>query len=106
MGSESGRHSRSSLAIAAWELHHLALNRFGELNAQRLVIAGEVVISAPPLQVELKFGGELSGTPRTANQEGNPLTDGQVEALDEGSVEVSGKTKSLQAGFEPGKFPP
>jgi len=67
-------------------------DRFGELDAQALMIAGEVVVSSPPLEVLAELGDIMSRTPGAASKLGNALTDGKVGALDKGGCDVGLRT--------------
>ncbi len=89
----------------AWGLLTFALNGLGELDPQRLMVAGEVIVSPPPLQVQFELRCELSSTPGAAHQECYPLTDGQIETLNEGGVDLATQPQCFQASGHLLPFP-
>ena len=53
------------------------------------MIACEVVVSAPPLEMFSELSGVLSGSPGAAGQLRNTFSDGEIGTLDVGGVDVA-----------------
>ena len=63
------------------------------------MIAYEVVIDLPPIEMLGELGDIMSGTPGAASELGNALANGEVGALDKGRVDSARQASSLEAGL-------
>ena len=63
------------------------------------MIAYEVVIDLPPIEMLGELGDIMSGTPGAASELGNALADGEVGALDKGRVYSARQASGFEAGL-------
>src|SRR5512143_1714726 len=86
---------RSAGTVLASSLLPLAWPRDRTLHLEGFVVAGKVVISPPPLDMQSQLGCLLRGAPATARQQSHTLPQRQIQAFDEGRVELSTSPYSL-----------
>lgn len=67
---------------------------------QGQIRSDEMVISAPPLEMQVEFAGQLGHAPRTTREWGEATVQGEIEAFDESSLNTTGEPEGLQSGGE------
>ena len=67
----------------------------GDRDFQELVGANEVIVDAPPFEVQDEMMKMLSEGPGFSHQGSNASADGQVDALDEGRLDKWSKAELL-----------
>ena len=95
---QPGGHRRRGAAVLKRTLSAFPWDRFGELDAQALMVACEVVVSSPPLEVLAEFGGILSRSPGATGQLRDTFPDGEVGALNVGRIDISAEPSCFEEG--------
>ena len=62
------------------------------------MVAREMIVSQPPVNMLEKFTGVLSTRPGAASEFGDGLSNGQVGTLDECRVDIAGEPRSFETG--------
>jgi hypothetical protein len=76
----------------------LALDGPFQFHSQVLVIPTEMIVGQPPVEMLRKLWDKLCSSPSATGKLGDSLTNGQVGALDEGSIDAAAQSDSLEAG--------
>jgi len=50
--------------------------------------------------MQVEFGGQLGGAPRTAGEWGETAAQGEIESFDEGGLNATGEPHGLEPGGE------
>ena len=60
----------------------------------------EMIIDAPPFELEREFTGQLGDAPRTPGEWSETTPQGEIDAFDEGGLNTTGETDGLEPGGE------
>jgi len=60
----------------------------------------EMVISAPPFEMECEFNGQMSQTPRATGKWGETASQGEIDPFDESGLNATRETEGLQLSGE------
>ena len=55
----------------------------------------EMIIGAPPFEMQLEFAGVLSETPGAASEWGQRTAQGEIDPFDESRLNATGETERL-----------
>jgi hypothetical protein len=90
----------SPLPVAVRQTFASSFSRLHEGYPQRFVRTDTMIIRSPPFQVSQQLWRLLSRSPGAACERCHPMTDRQWSPLNEGGVQSSRETSSLQSGRE------
>ena len=88
MGSAGG-HGRRPLSVTLRKKLAPSFSRLHEPDPQRLVRTHKMIIRAPPLEMGQQMWRLLCCSPCSACQSCDPLSNGQIQPLDESGVQPS-----------------
>ncbi len=94
MGSASC-HCWRSLSVALRHQLVASFSRLHECYPQRFVRTHKMVVGAPPLQRGQQLWSLLGSRPGAASQRGYPMSDGQIDPLNESGVQPAREAQSL-----------